>query len=127
MFYVVERSVVVLKPKQPFLDWINNSLAYSTDTLLDLQSIRIDCNSYLMPEVNEIEDGVAFVDEFFESLFQMELASWSEEESSWPEELTLKMFWEWFDVEISPTLIDLTGEDEQDIQRKPEIEHETVH
>ena len=37
------------------------------------------------------------------------------------------MFWEWFDVEISPTLIDLTGEDEQDIQRKPEIEHETVH
>jgi hypothetical protein len=127
MFYVVERSVVVLKPKQPFLDWINNSLANSTDTLLDLQSIRIDCNSYLMPEVNEIEDGVAFVDEFFESLFQMELASWSEEESSWPEELTLKMFWEWFDVEISPTLIDLTGEDEQDIQRKPEIEHETVH
>jgi hypothetical protein len=65
----------------------------------------------MIPEVNEIEDGVAYVDEVYEALFQMELASWSEDESTWPPELSLKMFWEWFDVEISPTLIDLTDED----------------
>ncbi len=33
MFYVVERSIVVLKPKQQFLDWINNTLATSTETM----------------------------------------------------------------------------------------------
>jgi hypothetical protein len=124
MFYVVERSIVVLKPKQPFLEWINTNLATSTDTLLDLSSIRIDCNSYLIPEVSEIEDGVAYVDEFYESLFQLELASWSEEQESWPQELTLKMFWEWFDVEISPTVIDL---DSNNAEEPEEEKADTIH
>ncbi len=126
MFYVVERSIVVLKPKKPFLDWINNNLAISTDTLLDLPDIRIDCNSYMIPEVNEIEDGVAYVDEVYEALFQMELASWSEDETTWPPELSLKMFWEWFDVEISPTLIDLTDEDTGENNQEETIA-ETIH
>ena len=125
MFYVVERSIVVLKPKQPFLDWINMNLANSADTLLDLNSVRIDCNSYLIPEVSEIEDGVAYVDEFFEALFQLEFASWTEDQNLWPQELSLKMFWEWFDVEISPTLIDLAGDSEENPTE--EESHDTVH
>ncbi len=112
MFYVVERSIVVLKPKQPFLDWINNNLALNENAILELSDIRIDCNSYMIPEVEEMEDGVAYVDEIYESLFELELASWSEDQTTWPQELTLKMFWEWFDVEISQTVIDLAGDEE---------------
>lgn len=127
MFYVVERSIVVLKPKQNFLEWVNTNLATSTDSLLDLSSIRIDCNSYLIPEVSEIEDGVAYVDEFFESLFQLELASWTEDQTLWPQELSLKMFWEWFDVEISPTLIDLTADSDDEGAEKETDSHDTIH
>lgn len=127
MFYVVERSVIVIKPKEPFLEWINNSLAISNETLLDLASVRIDCNSYLIPEVTEIEDGIAYVDDIFEPLFQMELASWTEDQNLWPQELSLKMFWEWFDVEISPTLIDLTEADESDLGNDDESGADTVH
>lgn len=127
MFYVVERSIVVIKPKQPFLDWINNNLAISNESLLDLSNIRIDCNSYLIPEVNEIEDGVAYVDEVYEALFQLELASWSEDQSLWPQELTLKMFWEWFDIEISPTLIDLTEDDSGSDNEGEELASDTIH
>lgn len=127
MFYVVERSIVVLKPKQQFLDWVNLSLATSSETVLDLASIRIDCNSYLIPEVSEIEDGVAYVDEFFESLFQLELASWTEDQTLWPQELTLKMFWEWFDVEISPTLIDIAGDDTDDESKTESNNQDTIH
>ena len=125
MFYVVERSIVVLKPKQPFLEWINTQLATSGDTLLDLDSIRIDCNSYLIPEISELEDGISYVDDCFESLFQLELASWTEDESLWPNEMSLKIFWEWFDVEISPTLIDLTDDDSNG--ENSEIKGDTIH
>ncbi|HRG61739.1 MAG: hypothetical protein E6Q32_03845 [Neisseriales bacterium] len=127
MFYVVERSIVVIKPKQPFLDWINNNLAISNETLLDLSNIRIDCNSYLIPEINEIEDGVAYVDEVYEALFQLELASWSEDQNLWPQELSLKMFWEWFDIEISPTLIDLTEDDDSSDNETEELASDTIH
>ena len=106
--YSVERSIVVLKPKQPFLDWINSALA-SADEQLSLESIRIECNSYLIPEVAEIEDGISCVDEIFEDLFKIEFSSWTIDENAWPkQELTLQMFWEWFDVEISPTLVDVS-------------------
>ena len=123
MFYIVERSVVVLKPKQVFLDWINSKIMVSEDNLLDLASIRVDCNSYLIPEVAEIEDGINYVDGVFEDLFQLELASWTEDKSLWPEELSLIMFWEWFDVEISPTLIDL--EEGSDDEEKVQVD--TIH
>ncbi|MFN7094245.1 MAG: hypothetical protein ACK4M7_02675 [Burkholderiales bacterium] len=109
MYYFVERSVAVIKPKQPFLEWINSSFT-ELPQQLTLESIRIDCNSYLIPEIEEIEDGVNFIDEKYSDLFALELASWTEDESLWPANLNLKMFWEWFDVEIHPTAIDLSDD-----------------
>ena len=44
-------------------------------------------------------------------LFAMELSSWTEDETLWPQDMNLQTFWEWFDVEISPTTIDLSDED----------------
>ncbi|VEB43206.1 Uncharacterised protein [Chromobacterium violaceum] len=41
----------------------------------------------------------------------MELASWDEDEALWPKDLSLKAFWEWFDVEIHSTVIDSVDED----------------
>lgn len=114
MFYIVERSIVIVKPKQAFLDWINNNLALSDETQLNLENIRLDCNAYLIPEINEIEDGINYLDDNFDGVFQLELASWSEEQNLWPQERTLQMFWEWFDIEISPTLIDLSNTQDEE-------------
>ncbi len=120
MYYFVERSVVVIKPKSPFLEWVNNTFADAPQPLT-LDSIRIDCNSYLIPEIDEIEDGVNYIDDKFADLFALELASWTEDETLWPQAFTLKMFWEWFDVEVYPTAIDISEEDlsEGDGERKP--------
>lgn len=107
MYYFVERSVVVLKPKQPFLDWINNSFD-NVPQHLTLSALRLDCNSYLIPEVEEIEDGIKYVDSKYTELFALELATWTEDETLWPTDLSLKMFWEWFEVFVYPTSIDIT-------------------
>ncbi|MFN8769467.1 MAG: hypothetical protein ACK5Z5_09440 [Neisseriaceae bacterium] len=127
MYYFVERSVAIIKPKQAFLDWVNNTFQ-DLPQQLSLESIRIDCNSYLIPEVNEIEDGINFIDEKYADLFAMEFASWTEDESLWPQELSLKMFWDWFDVEIFPTTIDLTDDsaDGEDNKRIKSLEN-TIH
>jgi hypothetical protein len=125
MYYFVERSVAIIKPKLPFLEWINNTF----DDLpqpLTLDSIRIDCNSYLIPEIEEIEDGVNFIDEKFADLFAMELASWTEDEKLWPQAFTLKMFWEWFDVEVCPTAIDISDEKSAQDEEDQPLEN-TIH
>ena len=110
MYYFIERSVAILKPKRPFLEWVNSTF-HDIPQQLTLSAIRTDCNSYLIPEVEEIEDGVNFINSKFMDLFAMELSSWTEDESLWPQTLSLKTFWEWFDVEISPTTVDLSDEE----------------
>lgn len=122
MYYFVERSVAIVKPKEPFLNWVNGSFD-DLEMELTLDSIRVDCNSYLIPEANEIEEGISFIDNKFAELFALELASWTEDKTVWPqEEFTLKMFWEWFDVEVFPVTIDIADLDEDDIE-----DNSTIH
>lgn len=102
--YFVDRSVAVIKPKEPFLQWLNSVPGNDMD--LSLDSLRTDCTVILLPEFTDPEEGVSHVDEMYEQLFKMELASWYEDESLWPKDLSLKAFWEWFDVEIHATVID---------------------
>ncbi|GGY25014.1 hypothetical protein [Paludibacterium paludis] len=102
--YFVDRSVAVIKPRAPFLEWLN--AVPGNDTDLSLDSLRSDCTVILMPEFTDPEEGVSYIDDIYDQLFRMELASWYEDEALWPAERSLKTFWEWFDVEIHSTLID---------------------
>lgn len=107
--YIVDRSAAVLKPRQPFLDWLSH--LPGNDIKLSLDEIRSDCTVVMIPEVTEPEDGIAHIDDIADKLFEMELASWVEDESLWPQKRSLKLFWEWFDVEIHLGVLDSVAEE----------------
>ncbi len=107
--FIVDRSAAVLKPRQPFLDWLNN--LPGNEIILSLDEVRSDCTVILVPEVSEPEDGIAFIDDIADKLFEMELSSWVSEEKLWPQKRSLKLFWEWFDVEIHIGVMDFVSED----------------
>ena len=52
--YFVDRSVAVIKPKQPFVDWLNQ--VPDNDMELSLDSLRADCTVILIPEFDEPEE-----------------------------------------------------------------------
>ncbi|WP_147692934.1 hypothetical protein [Vogesella mureinivorans] len=108
--YFVDRSVAVIKPKAPFLTWLN-AVPDNDMIELTLDTLRADSTVILLPEFDEPEEAVAHIDEIFEQLFRLELASWYEDESLWPQDRSLKTFWEWFDVEIHSTLLDTVDAD----------------
>lgn len=108
----ITNSIAVAKPKQSVLNWIFENFSDLPDHL-SLEVLRIDCNSYLIPEVNDIEDGINFIDNHFEELFKLELSSWTIDESLWPTNRDLALFYEWFDIEIYPSLIDLSNSNEE--------------
>lgn len=107
--YFVDRSLAVIKPKQPFLDWLNS--VPGSEVSLSLEDLRQDCTSLLIPECEEQEDGIAYIDELAERLFEMELAAWYEDTTLWPQKRSLKLFWEWFDVEIHCVVFDALDND----------------
>ncbi|CUA82655.1 MULTISPECIES: hypothetical protein [Gulbenkiania] len=107
--YFVDRCVAVIKPREPFVAWLN--AVPGNDAELSLESLRADCTVILLPEFTDPEEGVACIDDLYDKLFRMELASWYDDESLWPADRSLKTFWEWFDVEIHSTVIDSVDAD----------------
>lgn len=104
--YAVDRSVAIVRPREPFLDWIKNLPGSEID--ITLEQLRTDSTVYLIPDFDEVEDALAAIDHIYGNIFEAELAEWSEEESTWPQERNLKLFWKWFDVSLHSLVIDIT-------------------
>ena len=116
--YFVDRSVAIIKPRQPFLDWLT-SVAGNDMVDLTLDNLRADCTALLVPEYDDPEEAVAWVDERAEQLFRQELASWHEDEAAWPADRSLMVFWQWFDVEFHSLVLDSVDEP---IENSPALE-----
>lgn len=106
--FVVDRTVALVRPKQPMLDWLLAQPDNDVDITLDM--LRTDCTVLLVPEGEEPEDAISYIDEIFGQVFEMELTSWYDETERWPANRTLKLFWEWFDVEVHSLVIDTMDE-----------------
>lgn len=103
----INRSAIIVKPKQPFIDW-HNSLY--PDSKMD----EIDVDIYLVDDnINDLEN---FLKKKFDKLFTMLLHDWHTNKKEWPQKRSYKMFNLWFRVEISETIYDL--------ERKPVLKSE---
>jgi hypothetical protein len=95
----INRSAIILKPLQPFLDWLNN--LYPDDKVDDIREI----NTYLVTD--EIEDLETYLKNKFDTFFMMELNDWHINKKEWPQKRNYKMFNLWFCVETSQMIYDL--------------------
>ena len=107
--YFVDRSAVVLKPTQVFLDLLKSVDEDMPE--LSLAQIRSNCTVLLIPEVDEPEGAVAFLDERFEEVFRNELSGWEIPQSQWPQTMDLVTFWQFFEVEIHDLVLDAVEDD----------------
>ena len=107
--YLVNRNSVIIKPKQPYLDWLNK--LNIPDLEVNLEELRRECTAVLIPEVESEEDAFSYLENIFEDLFEMELAAWCQDDAQWPQPLTWQLFNEWFDLEIHSMVIDIASED----------------
>ena len=103
-YLLVNRAALIIRPKQPFLDWLLGLPGPSLSlTLADLQH---NCDVVLIPELETDADVEAFVNSQWAAIFEMELDAWHTREAEWPARRTLKMFREWFDVELHEMIWD---------------------
>jgi hypothetical protein len=100
----INRYVAILKPRQPYVDWINQ--LPDTEEKLSIEDLQDDCTAILIPEFDRPEEAKAFISAMAESLFEEELRGWCTDESQWPKGRTNRMFWKWFDVEVHSEVMD---------------------
>jgi hypothetical protein len=104
--YSPNRSAVIVRPKQPYIDWaVENGDGMTPDP-------NEEAFLYLIPEFDTTEQGMQILEGYFPMIFEHELASWDEDVTTWPEERDFQTFLEWFDIELCATPIDLCFDDD---------------
>lgn len=100
----INRCVVSLKPRQPFIDWASS---LGTDLPEDW---TLEGGAYLLDE-QETEEGLANVVALHaREMMENELSAWEEDPGRWPAERGIEQLKEWFDVHVSVAGFDLGTE-----------------
>jgi hypothetical protein len=101
---VLNRSVLVIRYKQPFLDWINASDPASSPAL-SLASANDDNTAYLV-EVEDVEELEEWLEVNGEILFESELNEWYTDPALWPADRSLEVLRKWCAFELHSVVMD---------------------
>jgi len=102
--YVTNRSAAIIKPQQPYVDWVNS--IEDEGRKHSIEDFSTDCSVVLLPEYDPDEDAEAIVKDLYSHIFELELSGWVTDESTWPDNRSYEMFQEWFDVELHSMVYD---------------------
>jgi hypothetical protein len=104
----LNRSALVVKPKQPFLEWLH--AADPTSARLTLADLSREPTIYLIPECETPADVDDVLCELSEEIFTEQLAGWYTEPETWPQDRSFDIFCSWFEYQHHSMLVDLSDE-----------------
>ena len=105
---MLNRCVVTVRAKGPFLRWLQSVSGEATTTLDD---INLETSAYLLPDYEDEDERQSLLAQYYDLIFESELSAWWTEEDDWPEKRDLLLFTSWFDAEFHSVVIDLVDDD----------------
>ena len=102
---MINRAALILKAKQPFVQWINESGPKDPASQVSMAEINEDRTVYLIDSL-DAENLDHWIALNCANLFESELEDWITDQSLWPPSRDLPVFREWFAIECHTVLID---------------------
>ena len=102
---MLNRSIIIIKAKVPFLDWLRSLPDPDNGTTLD--EINFDNTAYLLPEYDMDGQTEHTLEKYYDAIFEDQLTEWWTDSTHWPSPRKLSIFKEWFDVEFHSLILDL--------------------
>jgi hypothetical protein len=102
--YSINRSIAIIKPKQPLLDWLN--ALPDNVVLFTLAELRTDCTVLLITEYDTDEKALNFIKKIYLGIFERELDAFCTDPDYWPQKRDYKTFLQWFDIELHSEVFD---------------------
>ena len=103
---MLNRDLIVVRLKQPFVDWVNEADPYPDGSPMTLDDVNEDVSTFLIHD-HASEDFERWLTECYLLLFEAILEEWYVDEALWPQDRTLALFKRWCDVEIHSMVFDL--------------------
>lgn len=104
----LNRTAILVRPTQTFLDWLHRS--DPTSGHLTLQDLRQDSTVYLMPECDDDEETRECLEALCVHIFEEELDGWVRIPSLWPPRRDFEAFEQWFEWSAHSMVVDLSGD-----------------
>ena len=99
----INRTVITIIPRQPYIDWANsfddNGPKLETDKKLAV--------SILISDKYDEYNYEKFIKKNYSDIFEEELDAWMSDPNDWPKNRTYQMFNDWFEVLVSEFVIDM--------------------
>ena len=104
---LINRTAISIIGAQPYVDWMNWNDADVNKGKLTVARTQPYGAAFLLPDL-ELEDDVQeWVEENFLWLFEFQLSAWTDDESLWPSPREIKMFRQWFRIDIHSVVVDV--------------------
>lgn len=97
----LNRSAITVTFKKPFIEW-NNNLSPDLPMYEDMIG---ESTTYLVND--DFDDAGEIIKKHYKEIFENELLSMWTDEDAWPQKRTLKLFHEWFNVEVADMVFDI--------------------
>lgn len=105
---MLNRAALIIRYKQPFVDWINAVDPSPSPDLLTLADVDRERTVYLV-EVEDEDELDQWLAGNHEELFEEELRGWYTDPALWPQDRSLKRWEEWCSLELH-TVVEDTGD-----------------
>ena len=106
---MLNRDLLVVRLKQPFVDWVNEADPYPDGSRMTLKEVNDDLPTFLIHDY-ACEDLEGWLEQHYETLFAELLEQWYVDDALWPQDITPELFKTWCDVGIHSMVIDLVDE-----------------
>jgi hypothetical protein len=107
---MINRTTVVIKPRQPFLNWINHASQLDLTSPVTMEELLEDCDTILLPVTNSREEADELLEPLKPDLFAMQLEDWLRDPGAWPLDRSAAAFDQWFALEVYSMVLDLVEE-----------------
>jgi hypothetical protein len=101
----INRSAIIIKPAQPFLDWLHQ--VDPTSAHLTLEDLQREPTIYLVPECDTEDQPVEYLGESAGTIFEEHLDGWYRVPTVWPTKRDLATLQRWFEFSFHSMIVDL--------------------
>jgi hypothetical protein len=108
---IVNRTAVTIVGAEPYLEWTRTRDADFNRGTLTVARTKSYGSAFLLPEAELEEELQEWVEENYSWIFEFQLSAWTEDETAWPPSRDLKMFKEWFRLDIHNIVVDVADDD----------------
>jgi hypothetical protein len=106
---MLNRDLLIVRYKQPFVDWINEADPRPDGHRITLEVANEDSPAYLIHEFAS-EEFESWLEGCYVQLFENILDEWYTDPALWPQDRTLDLLKAWCDLEVHSMVLDCVDE-----------------